>query len=118
MLQQIGIWIRERHRISQILLNIYRWQLPITDRTLLRLETGARSIYQVQVQDADWAGDPISRKSTSGYCSFLVKILISWTFKNQHTVSRSSTESKYRALAALNLNIIWIRRLLTKFGIP
>ncbi|KAI0510860.1 hypothetical protein KFK09_011470 [Dendrobium nobile] len=22
--------------------------------------------------DADWAGDPISRKSTSGYCSFLI----------------------------------------------
>ncbi|PKU68147.1 Retrovirus-related Pol polyprotein from transposon TNT 1-94 [Dendrobium catenatum] len=51
--------------------------------------------------DADWAGDPISRKSTSGYCSFLGDTIISWTVKKQHTVARSSTESEYRALAAL-----------------
>ncbi|KAI0499277.1 hypothetical protein KFK09_020180 [Dendrobium nobile] len=31
--------------------------------------------------DADWAGDPVSRKSTSGFCSFLGKTLVSWTVK-------------------------------------
>ncbi|PKU82566.1 Retrovirus-related Pol polyprotein from transposon TNT 1-94 [Dendrobium catenatum] len=67
--------------------------------------------------DADWAGDPSSRKSTSGFCSFLGKTLISWTVKKQHTVARSSTESEYRALAALTADIIWLRRLLSDFGI-
>ncbi|PKU70166.1 Retrovirus-related Pol polyprotein from transposon TNT 1-94 [Dendrobium catenatum] len=68
--------------------------------------------------DADWAGDPDSRKSTSGYCSFLGNTLISWTVKKQHTVARSSTESEYRALAALTADVLWIRRLLSEFGTP
>ncbi|XP_028547811.1 uncharacterized protein LOC114578618 [Dendrobium catenatum] len=67
--------------------------------------------------DVDWAGDPITRKSTTGFCSFLGDTLISWTLKKQNTVSRSSTESEYRALAALTSDIIWLRRLLTDFGI-
>ncbi|PKU61534.1 putative mitochondrial protein [Dendrobium catenatum] len=67
--------------------------------------------------DADWAGDPISRKSTFGYCSFLGDSLVSWTVKKQTTVARSSTESEYRSLAALTADIIWLRRLLSDFGI-
>ncbi|PKU60059.1 Retrovirus-related Pol polyprotein from transposon TNT 1-94 [Dendrobium catenatum] len=67
--------------------------------------------------DADWAGDPISRKSTSGYCSYLGQTLISWTVKKQTTVARSSTESEYRSLAALAADVIWIRRVLADFGI-
>ncbi|XP_028547409.1 uncharacterized protein LOC114578406 [Dendrobium catenatum] len=67
--------------------------------------------------DADWAGDPDTRRSTSGYCSFLGDTIISWTVTKQHTVARSSTESEYRALAALTTDIIWLRRLLSEFGI-
>ncbi|PKU70391.1 Retrovirus-related Pol polyprotein from transposon TNT 1-94 [Dendrobium catenatum] len=67
--------------------------------------------------DADWAGDPDTRKSTSGYCSFLGESLIMWTVKKQKTVSRSSTESEFRALVALTSDIIWIRRLLAEFGV-
>ncbi|PKU71327.1 Retrovirus-related Pol polyprotein from transposon TNT 1-94 [Dendrobium catenatum] len=67
--------------------------------------------------DADWAGDPISRKSTSGYCSYLGNTLISWTVKKQTTVARSSTESEYRSLVALAADVIWIRRILEDFGI-
>ncbi|XP_020693673.1 uncharacterized protein LOC110107684 [Dendrobium catenatum] len=58
--------------------------------------------------DADWAGDPISRKSTSGYCSYLGNTLISWTVKKQTIVARSSTEFEYRSLAALAADVIWI----------
>ncbi|KAI0494792.1 hypothetical protein KFK09_024935 [Dendrobium nobile] len=68
--------------------------------------------------DADWAVDPITRKSTTGFCSFFGSTLISWTVKKQRTVSRSSTESEFRALAALTSDIIWPRRLLHDFGIP
>ncbi|PKU77905.1 Retrovirus-related Pol polyprotein from transposon TNT 1-94 [Dendrobium catenatum] len=67
--------------------------------------------------DADWAGDPVSRKSTSGYCSYLSQTLISWTVKKQTMVARSSTESEYRSLAALAADVIWIRRVLADFGI-
>ncbi|PKU60804.1 uncharacterized protein LOC110105680 [Dendrobium catenatum] len=79
--------------------------LPIT-RSNLILRT---------FSDADWASDPITRKSTSGFCTFLGDTLVSWTVKKQNTVSRSSTESEYRALAAATADTIWIKRLLEDF---
>ncbi|XP_047320449.1 uncharacterized mitochondrial protein AtMg00810-like [Impatiens glandulifera] len=48
--------------------------------------------------NADWVGDSIDRRSTIGYCFFLGTSLISWRSKKQTVVSRSSTESEYRAL--------------------
>ncbi|XP_020673317.1 uncharacterized protein LOC110092944 [Dendrobium catenatum] len=50
--------------------------------------------------DADWAGDPTTRKSTTSHCTFLGDTLISWVVKKQTTVARSSMEFEYRALVA------------------
>ncbi|PKU86195.1 putative mitochondrial protein [Dendrobium catenatum] len=79
--------------------------LPIT-KLDLRLTT---------YSDADWASDPVTRKSTSGYCTFLGATLVSWTVKKQTTVSRSSMESEYRALTAATADTIWLKRLLSDF---
>ena len=50
--------------------------------------------------DADWAGDPTDKRSTTGYCFYLGDALISWRSKKQSVVSRSSTKSEYRALTS------------------
>ena len=50
--------------------------------------------------DADWAGDPTDHKSTTGQLVFLGSSPISWSSKKQPTVSWSSTEAEYRALAS------------------
>ena len=49
--------------------------------------------------DVDWARDLIDCRSATGFLVFLGPNPIARSAKNQSTVSRSSTESKYRALA-------------------
>ncbi|RVW25300.1 Retrovirus-related Pol polyprotein from transposon RE1 [Vitis vinifera] len=49
--------------------------------------------------DADWAGNIIDRRSTSGYCSFVWGNLVTWRSKKQSVVARSSAEAEYKALA-------------------
>jgi hypothetical protein len=67
--------------------------------------------------DADWAGDPDDRRSTSGYLVYLGSNPITWSAKKQPTISRSSTESEYKALAIASAELCWIRALLKDLGI-
>lgn len=43
--------------------------------------------------------------------------LISWSAKKQQTVSRSSTEAEYKALANVTAETVWVQKLLTELGI-
>lgn len=67
--------------------------------------------------DADWAGCPMTRRSTTGYIIFLGSSPISWRSKKQTVVSCSSAEAKYRAMATTTKEIIWLLRLLKDFGV-
>ncbi|XP_014660828.1 uncharacterized protein LOC106804376 [Setaria italica] len=68
--------------------------------------------------DADWAGCPDSRRSTSGYCVYLGDTLVSWSSKHQSTISHSSAELEYRAVARAVAKCCWLRQLLHNLHVP
>ncbi|XP_050119969.1 uncharacterized mitochondrial protein AtMg00810-like [Malus sylvestris] len=68
--------------------------------------------------DADWAGNSLDRKSTTGFCTFVGGNLVTWKSKKQSVVARSSAEAEYRAMASTACELIWLKSLLLTLGFP
>ena len=67
--------------------------------------------------DSDWASCPDSRRSITGYILLFGSSPVAWKSKKQGTVSRSSSESEYRAMASAAADVTWTVRLLEELGI-
>jgi histone deacetylase 1/2 len=82
----------------------------------LRLSRSSSTVVSA-FSDADWAGCPDDRRSTGGFAVFFGSNLISWSARKKATVSRSSTEAEYKALANATAEVIWVQSLLTELGV-
>ncbi|GKE71132.1 ribonuclease H-like domain-containing protein [Tanacetum coccineum] len=109
------------HYLSQFMHKPLRSHLRITLRVLRYLKgnhgKGVHIVRQPKASleafvDADWAKCLITKKSVTGFCIKLNGSLISWKSKKQHTLSKSSAEAEYKAMALVTSEVIWILKVL------
>lgn len=81
------------------------------------LLTSASSAVIQAYSDSDWANCPVTRRSTSGFCLLLGNSPVSWKFKKQNVVARSTVEAEYRAMALTACEITWLTALLKDMGL-
>jgi len=94
---------------------ILRYLRGTLDHGLLRPSSPSKLVVYT---DADWAGCPDTRKSTSGFAVFLGCNLVSWSSKRQTTVSCSSAGAEYRVVANGVAEACWLRQLLLELHCP
>jgi hypothetical protein len=116
-IQQVCLFMHDpRDSHPQLVKRILRY---VQGTSHLGLQLHAQSSDDlIAYSDADWAGCPDTRKSTSGFCVFLGNNLVSWSSKRQQTVSRSSAEAEYRAVANCVAESVWLRQLLRELYQP
>ena len=67
--------------------------------------------------DADWAGDPVTRKSTSCTLCYVDQFLLTSECRGQWTVALSSGESEMYGLGALSGELIFAQAILKEIGL-
>ena len=67
--------------------------------------------------DADWADDPVTRKSTSCTLCYVDQFLLTSECRGQGTVALSSGESELCALVALSAELIFAQAILKEIGL-
>ncbi|XP_027927901.1 uncharacterized protein LOC114184793 [Vigna unguiculata] len=97
------------------IIRILRYLKKAPEEGLLYEDKGNFQIFGYY--DADWAGSPIDRRSTTGYCVFLGGNVIYWKSKKQNVVAQSTTEAEYRAMASLMCELIWVKQFLQELNL-
>jgi len=66
--------------------------------------------------DANWVGNVLDRRLTSGFMFFFGSGAVSWSNKKQPIVALSSTEAEYRGAAIVACEVVWFQKLLSNLG--
>jgi hypothetical protein len=115
----VGVLARYGNRINPTVCNLMIYLLQYVRCTINRGIRFSGSMFDMHIfTDADWAGDQVTRKSTTGFVVFAAGGPISWQSKLQPTVSTSSMQSEYQALYAGMQEIVWLRGVMEEVGLP
>lgn len=66
--------------------------------------------------DADYANDPSSRRSVTGYVFTKNGAAVTWACQRQQTVALSTTEAEFMAACAATKEAMWVKQLLCDIG--
>lgn len=66
--------------------------------------------------DADYANDPVTRRSTTGYVFMKNGGAVTWCSQRQPTVALSTTEAEFMAACCATKEALWIRQLMCDIG--
>jgi hypothetical protein len=66
--------------------------------------------------DADWVGNVLDRRLTSGFMFSLGSGAISWSSTKQPTVALLSTKAEYRGATIVACEVVWLQKLLSDLG--
>ncbi|GJZ66253.1 ribonuclease H-like domain-containing protein [Tanacetum coccineum] len=115
--QQLCLYMHDPREPHHNAMNrVLRYLRGTTDLGLQLFRSSTSQL--ITYSDADWAGCPATRRSTSRYCVFLGDNLLTWSSKCQDTLSCSSAEAEYRGVANAVAETSWIRNLLRELHTP
>lgn len=95
---------------------IFRYLKGTLNLGLKFVSSKTRTINLQGYADADWAGDKISRKSTSGFVFQIGDSTVTWSSRRQSIVALSSAEAEYVSLSDASQEAVWLQRLLDELG--
>ncbi|CAL1410128.1 unnamed protein product [Linum trigynum] len=99
-----------------VVYSILRYLKGTQDVGILFPATGSATLRAFS--DSDFAGCIDTRRSTTGWCVQFREAFISWRYKNQDKVSKSSTEAEYLSMSDVCSEMVWLRRILSDLGVP
>ena len=78
--------------------------LGTTDYTLIYNGKGNGGL--IVYADSDWASNPVTRKSTTGYLVKLANGVFCWNSRVQKSIALSSTEAEYMSLCDTSRQLV------------
>jgi hypothetical protein len=93
---------------------IFRYLKGTLDLGIVYSSTSQKTL--TTYSDADFAGDPKTRKSTSGVVCLHMGGPVSWLSRRQKSIALSTTEAEFMAASEASKEVIWLTRLLTEIG--
>src|SRR6266436_889751 len=72
----------------------------------------------VSFSNSDWAGDPNTQRSVSGYTFLFCRAVIAWSAKKQLTIALSSTKAEYMAMTHSGKEAVLLNHLFDDLAIP
>ena len=99
--------IRMATRVFQYLLDTHHYSLVFD---------GKPNDGLIAFVDSDWASDPDSHRSHTGWITKLAGGVFSWASRQQKNITYSSTEAKYVAANDCARQAVWIRNIFGEMG--